>query len=84
MSAKAAAQRRAGVRLLDTADCYGPEISERLNVESLHPYPDGVVVSTKGGRLPLGNNEWRAHGRPEHLPEACELELTADEVGLLS
>lgn len=62
----------AGVQLVDTADCYGPETSERLIAESLYPYPDGVVVSTKGGRLPLGNGRWRADGRPEHLREACE------------
>ena len=65
----------AGVQLVDTADCYGPEISERLIAESLYPYRDGVVVSTKGGRLPLGNNRWRTDGRPEHLRAACEASL---------
>ncbi|HXY91869.1 MAG TPA: aldo/keto reductase [Acidimicrobiia bacterium] len=61
-----------GVRLFDTADCYGPEISETLICESLHPYPEGVVVSSKGGRLARGNNQWDADGRPEHLRAACE------------
>jgi aryl-alcohol dehydrogenase-like predicted oxidoreductase len=73
----------AGVQLVDTADCYGPEISERLIAESLHPYPDGVVVSTKGGRLPLGNNRWRADGRPEHLREACEASLRRLRLGAI-
>lgn len=62
----------AGVQLVDTADCYGPEVSETLIGETLAPYPDGVVVSTKGGRIALGNNQWRADGRPEHLERACE------------
>lgn len=62
----------AGIQLIDTADCYGPEISETLICEALYPYPADVVVSTKGGRLPLGNNRWRANGRAEHLKKACE------------
>jgi len=61
----------AGVQLFDTADCYGPDVSERLIAEALHPYPDGVVISTKGGRHALGGNRWRADGRPEHLRAAC-------------
>lgn len=65
----------AGVQLFDTADCYGPEISEELIAEALAPYPDGVVVSTKGGRRPLGNNQWQVNGRPEHLRRACEASL---------
>lgn len=62
----------AGLQLIDTADCYGPEISELLIAEALHPYPNDVVISTKGGRLALGNNQWQAAGRPEHLKAACE------------
>ena len=62
----------AGFQLIDTADCYGPEISERLIAEALHPYPADVVVSTKGGRLALGDNTWQADGRPERLKAACE------------
>jgi pyridoxine 4-dehydrogenase len=62
----------AGVQLVDTADCYGPETSETLIAEALHPYPDEVAISTKGGRHALGEGRWRADGRPEHLRAACE------------
>jgi pyridoxine 4-dehydrogenase len=62
----------AGVQLFDTADCYGPGTSETLIAEALHPYPEGVVVSTKGGRRALGGNRWEANGRPGHLRAACE------------
>jgi pyridoxine 4-dehydrogenase len=61
-----------GIQLIDTADCYGPEISELLVAEALHPYPEDVLISTKGGRLALGNDRWRANGTPAHLVEACE------------
>ena len=61
-----------GIQLVDTADCYGPETSELLIAEALYPYPDDVVVSTKGGRIALGENRWRANGHPDHLIEACE------------
>lgn len=61
----------AGIQLFDTADYYGPEVSEGLIAEALHPYPEDVVVSTKGGRQALGGNRWRADGRPEHLRAAC-------------
>jgi aryl-alcohol dehydrogenase-like predicted oxidoreductase len=64
-----------GVRLVDTADCYGPAISETLVGEALYPYRGDVVVSTKGGRLALGPNRWRADGRPAHLRRACEESL---------
>jgi aryl-alcohol dehydrogenase-like predicted oxidoreductase len=64
-----------GIQLFDTADCYGPQISERLIAEALHPYPGDVVVSTKGGRLALGDDRWRPDGRPEHLRRACEASL---------
>lgn len=62
----------AGVRLFDTADCYGPEVSEELIARALRPYADDVVIATKGGRIALGDNRWRADGRPEHLRAACE------------
>jgi pyridoxine 4-dehydrogenase len=62
----------AGVQLVDTADSYGPEFSEYLIGETLAPYPDDIVVSTKGGRIALGNNRWQPNGRPEHLRKACE------------
>src|SRR5690242_14664743 len=53
---------RSGIQLIDTADCYGPETSELLIAEALHPYPDDVVIATKGGRIALGDNKWRADG----------------------
>jgi pyridoxine 4-dehydrogenase len=61
-----------GVQLFDTADSYGPEISEQLLAEALHPYPDGVVVATKGGSIRTGPWELHPDGRPEHLRETCE------------
>jgi pyridoxine 4-dehydrogenase len=64
-----------GVNLIDTADSYGPEVSERLIREALHPYPDDVVIATKGGLLRDGPGKWRPDCRPEHLKEACEASL---------
>ncbi len=61
-----------GVNLIDTADAYGPEVSERLIAEALHPYPDDLVIATKGGVVRGGPGVWEADGRPEHLREACE------------
>ncbi len=61
-----------GVNLIDTADSYGPEVSEQLIAETLHPYPDDLVVATKGGLLRPGPGRWDPDGRPEHLREACE------------
>jgi pyridoxine 4-dehydrogenase len=61
-----------GVDFIDTADSYGPEVSEELIAEALAPYPDGLVIATKGGFLRPGPNNWRPDGRPEHLREACE------------
>jgi pyridoxine 4-dehydrogenase len=60
------------VDLIDTADAYGPEVSERLIAEALYPYPDGLVIATKGGLTRSGPNQWHPDGRPEHLREACE------------
>src|SRR5918999_1447473 len=60
-----------GVNLIDTADSYGPEVSERLIAEALHPYPDDLVIATKGGLTRTGGR-WVPDGRPEHLREACE------------
>jgi pyridoxine 4-dehydrogenase len=61
-----------GVNLIDTADSYGPEVSENLIAEALHPYPDDLVIATKGGLTRTGPGEWPPDGRPEHLREACE------------
>src|SRR5918999_6197822 len=61
-----------GVNLIDTADSYGPEVSERLIAEALHPYPSDLVIATKGGLARSGPGEWPPDGRPEHLHEACE------------
>ena len=61
-----------GINLIDTADSYGPEVSERLIGETLHPYPDDLVIATKGGVLRDGPGQWRPDGRPEHLRQACE------------
>jgi pyridoxine 4-dehydrogenase len=61
-----------GVTFIDTADSYGPEVSERLIGETLYPYPDDLVIATKGGLVRPGPGRWDADGRPEHLREACE------------
>jgi aryl-alcohol dehydrogenase-like predicted oxidoreductase len=61
-----------GVNFIDTADSYGPEVSETLIAEALHPYPDDLVIATKGGLVRPGPNRWDADGRPEHLREVCE------------
>lgn len=61
-----------GVNLIDTADSYGPFVSERLIAEALHPYPPDLVIATKGGLLREGPNQWRPDGRPQHLRAACE------------
>jgi pyridoxine 4-dehydrogenase len=61
-----------GVNLIDTADSYGPYVSEQLIAEALHPYPDDLVIATKGGLTRSGPNQWSPNGRPEHLREACE------------
>ena len=61
-----------GVTFIDTADSYGPEVSERLIAETLYPYPDDLVIATKGGLVRPGPGRWEADGRPGHLREACE------------
>jgi pyridoxine 4-dehydrogenase len=63
------------VNLIDTADAYGPEVSEQLIAEALHPYPDHLVIATKGGLTRSGPGDWARDGRPEHLKEACEASL---------
>jgi pyridoxine 4-dehydrogenase len=64
-----------GVNLIDTADSYGPFVSERLIAEALHPYPTDLVIATKGGLLRDGPGQWRPDGRPQHLRAACEESL---------
>lgn len=61
-----------GVNLIDTADSYGPDVSERLIGETLAPYSAGVVIATKGGLVRPGPGVWERHGTPEHLRKACE------------
>jgi pyridoxine 4-dehydrogenase len=61
-----------GVTLIDTADSYGPYVSERLIGETLHPYPDDLAIATKAGLERSGPGRWHPNGRPEHLREACE------------
>jgi aryl-alcohol dehydrogenase-like predicted oxidoreductase len=61
-----------GINFIDTADSYGPDVSERLIAETLHPYPDDLVIATKGGLVRPGPGRWDPDGRPEHLREACE------------
>jgi pyridoxine 4-dehydrogenase len=61
-----------GIDFIDTADSYGPRVSEELIAEALYPYPEGLVIATKGGLLRTGPGEWPPDGRPEHLREAIE------------
>ncbi|HEX2729188.1 MAG TPA: aldo/keto reductase [Rubrobacteraceae bacterium] len=65
-----------GVNLIDTADSYGPDVSERLIGETLHPYPENMVIATKAGLVRPGPGDWRPHGRPEHIREAIEGSLS--------
>jgi pyridoxine 4-dehydrogenase len=64
-----------GINLIDTADSYGPEVSERLIAEALHPYPKGLVIATKGGLTRSGPEQWAPVGRPEYLRQCVELSL---------
>jgi pyridoxine 4-dehydrogenase len=64
-----------GVNFIDTADSYGPEVSERLIGEALHPYAKGIVVATKAGLTRQGPNEWQPVGRPEYLHQQLEMSL---------
>jgi pyridoxine 4-dehydrogenase len=61
-----------GVNLIDTADSYGPEVSENLIAEALHPYPDDLVIATKGGLRRTGPGQWPRDAHPERLRECCE------------
>jgi pyridoxine 4-dehydrogenase len=63
---------RLGVNFIDTADAYGPEVSENLIARALHPYAPDIVIATKGGLVRSGPDRWDRDGRPEHLRAACE------------
>jgi pyridoxine 4-dehydrogenase len=64
-----------GVNFIDTANSYGPDVSEELIAETLYPYSDDLVIATKGGLVRPGPGHWDADGRPEHLREVCEASL---------
>jgi pyridoxine 4-dehydrogenase len=61
-----------GVNFIDTADSYGPNVSERFIAEALYPYPADLVIATKGGFTRPGPDQWTVNAQPEHLREACE------------
>jgi aryl-alcohol dehydrogenase-like predicted oxidoreductase len=63
---------QSGVTLIDTADSYGPEVSEKLIAEALHPYPDDLVIATKGGLTRSGPGQWERNCRPDRLKHCCE------------
>ncbi len=73
-NAKAAVRKAVdlGVNFIDTADSYGPGVSEELLAETLYPYPDDLVIATKGGMIRPGPGRWNPDGRPAHLRAACE------------
>jgi pyridoxine 4-dehydrogenase len=74
-----------GVNFIDTADSYGPDVSENLIAEALTPYPDDLVIATKGGLERTGPGRWPANGRPEHLKQACDgslRRLRVEEIAL--
>jgi pyridoxine 4-dehydrogenase len=74
-----------GVNFIDTADSYGPDVSEELIAEALHPYPEDLVIATKGGLLRPGPGQWTPDGRPAHLRQACEgslRRLRLDQIAL--
>src|SRR5258707_696819 len=61
-----------GFNFIDTADSYGPYVSEELIAEALYPYPKGLVIATKGGLLRTGPDQWPVNSHPDHLKEALE------------
>lgn len=64
-----------GTDFIDTADSYGPFVSEDLIAEALAPYPDGLVVATKGGLLRTGPNQWPMDGKPDYLRQAVQMSM---------
>ncbi|OUJ71108.1 aldo/keto reductase [Hymenobacter crusticola] len=74
-----------GINFIDTADSYGPNVSEELIAEALHPYAAGLVIATKGGLLRTGPNQWPINSHPDHLQEALEgslKRLKVDQIDL--
>jgi pyridoxine 4-dehydrogenase len=74
-----------GINFIDTANSYGPDVSENLIAEALHPYPDDLVIATKGGLERPGPGRWTANGRPDYLVAECEgslRRLQLDEIPL--
>jgi pyridoxine 4-dehydrogenase len=69
------------VNFIDTADSYGPEVSEQLIADALYPYPDDLVIATKGGLERPGPGRWTANGHPKHLRQACEGSLKRLRLG---
>src|ERR1700722_111430 len=61
-----------GINFIDTADSYGPSVSEELIAEALYPYPKNLVIATKAGFDRTGPNQWVTNGKPQHLREACD------------
>src|SRR4029453_9732071 len=61
-----------GVDFIDTADSYGPHVSESLIADALHPYPEGLVIATKGGLERPGPDQWTPNGRPDYLRKQLE------------
>ena len=64
-----------GCNFIDTSDAYGPYVNEEMIAETLYPYPQDLVIATKGGFTRSGPNKWTPNGRPEHLRAACEASL---------
>ena len=64
-----------GVNFIDTADSYGPEVSENIIAEALYPYPKDLIIATKGGFARSGPNRWEMVGRPEYLRQCVEMSL---------
>ena len=74
-----------GVNFIDTADSYGPNVSEELIAEALHPYKSGLIIATKGGLLRTGPNQWPVDASPRHLEEALNgslKRLKVDQIDL--
>jgi pyridoxine 4-dehydrogenase len=74
-----------GINFIDTADSYGPYVSEELIAEALHPYPEGMIIATKGGLTRTGPNQWPINAHPDHLKQALEgslKRLKADRIDL--